>query len=172
VGADDEQSAAKLRELYAHVDAPFYHAPINVAEMIKYVNNSYHALKVAFANEVGVGLSFKAGTDDLRESPLVDLVEALLGKGYQIRIYDRNVNLARLMGANKSYIEHQIPHVSQLFVQSISELLEFAECVVIGNSDSEFRDIPERVSEEQIVVDLVRVDSTRESGGNYQGICW
>jgi len=262
VGTGDERSAEALRQLYKHVDAPFYNTDIAVAEMIKYVNNSYHALKVAFGNEVGLlckqlgidshqvmdffcrdtklnispvyfrpgfafggsclpkdlsainyrartfdvevpvlanvlpsnrnhlkhgfklitsqekrrigllGLSFKAGTDDLRESPLVELVEMLLGKGYEVRIYDRNVNLAKLVGANKSYIENVIPHVSQLFVQSMDELLQFAECVVVGNGDLEFRSVMDRVRAEQVVVDLVRIDPERVTGGNYHGICW
>jgi GDP-mannose 6-dehydrogenase len=262
VGTDDDRAAQRLRELYAHLSAPFHHAPVSVAEMIKYVNNSYHALKVAYANEVGslckslgidshrvmelfcadtklnispayfrpgfafggsclpkdlsainhkarsldlpvpvlagilpsnrvqlqhgfklvtsfgkkkiglLGLSFKAGTDDLRESPLVELVEQLIGKGYELRIYDRNVNLARLVGANKAYIEHSIPHVSQLFVQSMADLLEFAEVIVIGNGDPEFREVPESARAEQLIVDLVRVDPNRTSSGNYHGLSW
>lgn len=262
VGAHDERAAAALKQLYAPVNAPLYVVPIRVAELIKYVNNSYHALKVAFANEIGsickhldidshivmelfgrdtklnistayftpgfayggsclpkdlsainykareldlnvpvlasiaasnrqhirnglrmiqatgrkrvglLGLSFKAGTDDLRESPLVELVETLIGKGFAIRIYDRNVNLAKLMGANKSYIEQQIPHISQLFVHSVDELLEHSEVVVIGNGDNEFTAVPARIRDDQVLIDLVRVDSNRTSSGNYQGISW
>lgn len=262
VGTDSEEAASRLRELYSHLSAPFHHAPVAVAETIKYVNNSYHALKVAFANEVGslckalgvdshrvmelfcadtklniaptyfrpgfsfggsclpkdlsainykarsldmaapvlssilpsnrvqlqhgyklitglgkkrvglLGLSFKAGTDDLRESPLVELVEQLIGKGYEVRIYDRNVNLARLVGANKAYIEHSIPHVSQYFVGSMAELLQFAEVVVVGNGDAEFRTVMDQVRSDQQVVDFVRIDANRVTSGNYHGICW
>ncbi|MCX7626113.1 MAG: UDP-glucose/GDP-mannose dehydrogenase family protein [Candidatus Sumerlaeaceae bacterium] len=262
VGTNDERARELLRELYAPVGAEFIAVEPRVAEMLKYVNNSFHALKVAFANEIGeicksmgidshtvmelfmrdtklnispayfrpgyayggsclpkdlsalayqaqqldlpvpvlrniqesnrrhiefgirliqrtgkkkiglLGLSFKEGTDDLRESPLVVLVETLLGKGYSIKIYDRNVNLAKLMGANKAYIEKQIPHISQLFVASLDDIIAESECVVIGNKDPEFAQILERLRPDQLVVDLVRIDRHRTTGGNYEGICW
>lgn len=262
VGTRNELARARLRELYAPIGAEFIAVDIRVAEMLKYVNNSFHALKVAFANEIGqicktmgidshavmdlfvrdtklnispayfrpgyayggsclpkdlsalayeaqkrdlhlpvlsniqasnrrhiefgirlvqrtgkkkiglLGLSFKAGTDDLRESPLVVLVETLLGKGYAIKIYDRNVNLAKLMGANKAYIEKQIPHISQLFVSSLDDILAHSECIVIGNHDPEFAQVLERLRPDQVVVDLVRLDRNRISNGPYQGICW
>jgi GDP-mannose 6-dehydrogenase len=262
IGADDERAAAMLRELYSGIDAPVHVAPVKVAEMMKFVNNSYHALKVTFANEVGtvckalgvdshevmnlfgrdtrlnisttyfkpgfafggsclpkdlsalnhmarqanlsvpvlasiaasnrnhiqnglrliqatgkrriglLGLSFKAGTDDLRESPLVDVVETLLGKGYAVSIYDRNVNVSRLMGANKAYIEQQIPHIAQLFVADIEDILREAECIVIGNGDPEFADALNRVRQDQVVVDLVRATPHALNRGNYEGICW
>lgn len=262
VGTDSPKAEELLRELYGPVQAPFHAAPVRVAEMLKYVNNSFHALKVAFANEIGsickamdidshavmelfgrdtklnistayfrpgfayggsclpkdlsalayqarqldvpalvlsniqasnrahiqnglrlilstgkrsiglLGLSFKAGTDDLRESPLVEVVETLIGKGCAVRIYDRNVNLARLMGANKSYIEKQIPHIAQLFVQEIDEVLNACDCVVVGNNAPEFDDVPARLRPEQVVVDLVRVKGAGVSGNNYRGICW
>lgn len=262
VGTNDERARELLRELYAPVGAEFIAVEPRVAEMLKYVNNSFHALKVAFANEIGeickamgidshavmelfmrdtklnistayfrpgyayggsclpkdlsalayqaqqldlpvpvlrhiqesnrrhiefgirliqrtgkkkiglLGLSFKEGTDDLRESPLVVLVETLLGKGYAIKIYDRNVNLAKLMGANKAYIEKQIPHISQLFVPSLDDILAESECIVIGNKDPEFAQVIERVRPDQIIVDLVRLDRNRTTSGNYEGICW
>jgi GDP-mannose 6-dehydrogenase len=262
VGTSSERARELLRELYAPVGSEFVAVEQHAAEMLKYVNNSFHALKVAFANEIGeickslgidshavmelfvrdtklnispayfrpgfayggsclpkdlsalayqaqqldlpvpvlrhiqdsnrrhidfglrliqrtgrkkiglLGLSFKAGTDDLRESPLVVLVETLLGKGYAIRIYDRNVNLARLMGANKAYIEKQIPHISQLFVSSLDDVLAASECIVIGNKDPEFATVPDRLRPDQVIVDLVRIDRNRTSGDNYAGICW
>ncbi len=262
VGTTNQRAEQLLRDLYAPLGAEFFVVEPRVAEMLKYVNNSWHALKVAFANEIGeickslgidshavmtlfmrdtklnispaylkpgfayggsclpkdlsalayqaqqldlpvpvlrhiqesnrrhiefgirmiqrtgkrriglLGLTFKEGTDDLRESPLVVVVETLLGKGYSIRIYDRNVNLARLMGANKAYIEKQIPHISQLFVGSLDEILAESECIVIGNKDREFATIMDRVRPDQVVVDLVRIDSEWKTGNNYEGICW
>ncbi|MGI9301312.1 MAG: UDP binding domain-containing protein, partial [Gammaproteobacteria bacterium] len=123
---------------------------------------------------IGVlGISFKAGTDDLRESPLVELIERLLGKGYDIRIYDRNVQLASLTGANRDYILNRIPHISRLMVDSIGDVLAHAGTVIVGNGDKEFQDINARVTAGQCVVDLVRVDDLNvKEGARYDGICW
>jgi len=263
IGARDRAIAEKAQELYNHLDAPVYLTSIEVAETIKYASNAYHALKIAFANEMGtyckalgidshqvmeifaadnklnistaylkpgfafggsclpkdlrallyeakihdlqlpvlqsilpsneahlqraadmvtalrkkkvglLGLSFKAGTDDLRESPLVKLTETLLGKGYELRIYDRDVTLARLTGANKEYIEKEIPHLSCLLRKSLEEVIDFAEVLIVGNSDPEFAEILARRRPEQIVIDLVRIFA--EDGAalpNYRGICW
>ena len=104
-----------------------------------------------------LGFSFKAGTDDLRESPMVILAETLLGKGYALRIYDQNVLVARLTGANKDYIEQQIPHLSKLLCDSIDEVLDESDVVVIGNAAPEFGDAITRCRPDQIVLDLVRV---------------
>ena len=121
---------------------------------------------------VGVfGFSFKAGTDDLRESPMVTLIETLIGKGLQLQIYDRDVSLARLFGANKEYIERQIPHIAQLMRTSIDEVLEFAEVLVLGNKNEEFKAIEQTRREGQVVIDLVRLFDTTSSDC-YQGICW
>jgi GDP-mannose 6-dehydrogenase len=123
---------------------------------------------------VGVlGFSFKAGTDDLRESPMVTLIETLIGKGLQLAIYDRDVSLAKLFGANKQYIEREIPHISQLMRGSIDEVLADSEVLVIGNKAAEFRGIDGKVTKDQIVIDLVRLfDKPVGSNGSYQGICW
>lgn len=122
---------------------------------------------------VGIfGLSFKAGTDDLRESPVVELVERLLGKGYEIRIYDRNVNLARLIGANRDYILNHIPHIARLLTDNIEEVLDFGRTIVVGNADDEFKGIPERLTRDQVMVDLVRVNNWSSQEGKYDGICW
>ncbi|NMB68031.1 MAG: UDP-glucose/GDP-mannose dehydrogenase family protein [Chloroflexi bacterium] len=122
--------------------------------------------------KIGVlGLSFKAGTDDLRESPMVDLIEALLGKGYDIRIYDANVSLARLFGANKAYIEHAIPHISSLLCNSLEELGEHAEVLVVGYNAPEFLPLIRQPGRQ--VIDLARVVSEPdELGGAYDGIGW
>ncbi|HEX6142532.1 MAG TPA: UDP binding domain-containing protein, partial [Geminicoccaceae bacterium] len=118
-----------------------------------------------------LGFSFKAGTDDLRESPLVGLIEALLGKGCALRIYDRHVHTARLFGANREYIEKAIPHVSSLMCQSLDEVLEHAEVVVVGNRDPEFATVPDRLRPGQQLIDLVRV-RPEGAGAQGEGICW
>ena len=123
--------------------------------------------------KVGVlGFSFKAGTDDLRESPLVEVIEYLLGKGYDLRLYDRNVSLAALTGANRDYILNHIPHISRLMVQSIDEVLEFGQTLVIGNGAAEFKNILELLRPGQVVVDLVRIVNECSRSGEYDGICW
>jgi GDP-mannose 6-dehydrogenase len=261
IGADDEDTAGVVRNLYADIEAPIFVTTIKTAEMVKYVCNCFHALKVSFANEIGnickaleldshevmkvfcadtklnlssyylkpgfafggsclpkdlravsykakeldvetpllsaisvtnrlqveraldmvlrtgnkrvgvLGFSFKAGTDDLRESPMVTLIETLLGKGLELVIYDRDVSLARLFGSNKEYIEHEIPHIAKLMRSSIDEVLSAANTIVIGNKSEEFRQIESRLRPDQTVIDLVRLFE-RTSGNGYQGICW
>jgi GDP-mannose 6-dehydrogenase len=120
-----------------------------------------------------LGFSFKAGTDDLRESPIVILAEALLGKGYQLKIYDRNVSLAKLVGANKEYIEHQIPHLSSLLCDTVDEVLDGADVIVVGNAAPEFTAAVARCRPDQTVIDLVRLPVEREKlQAKYEGICW
>jgi len=120
-----------------------------------------------------LGFSFKAGTDDLRESPIVILAEALLGKGFSLCIYDRNVSIARLVGANREYINTQIPHLSSLLCESIDDVLEKSEVIVVGNASPEFSDALTRTRKDQIVLDLVRVRTARERiAADYRGICW
>ena len=262
IGETDLISGDLLTSLYDKIEAPLIRTDLETAEMVKYVDNCWHALKVGFANEIGnicktlgidghkvmdifcqdtklnissyylkpgfafggsclpkdlraltykakrmdldlpilnsilssnqrqiergiqmvmekgnkkvgvLGFSFKAGTDDLRESPIVELIERLLGKGYDIRLYDRNVNLASLVGANRDYILNHIPHISRLMVESLDEALSHADTLVIGNSDPEFRTILDRVNPEQVVVDLVRISDTQSGDGKYDGICW
>ena len=103
--------------------------------------------------------------------PLVAVIETLLGKGYELKLYDRNVSLAALTGANQDYILNRIPHISRLMVQSLDEVLDFAQTIVIGNNAPEFRQVPQRLSADQVVVDLARVSDV-VSGGGYDGICW
>jgi len=261
IGADDEETATIVSELYSNIDAPVFTTRIKTAEMVKYVCNCFHALKVSFANEIGnickaleldshevmkvfcadtklnlspyylkpgfafggsclpkdlravsykakeldvevpvlsaitatnklqvekaldmvlrtgnkqvgvLGFSFKAGTDDLRESPMVTLIETLIGKGLELVIYDRDVSLARLFGSNKAYIEEEIPHIAKLMRGTIDEVLEAANTIVIGNRSEEFRQIESRLRPGQTVIDLVRLFD-RTSGDGYQGICW
>lgn len=263
VGHNYRSDAEPTQALYENVQAPMITTTIRTAEMIKYAGNTWHALKVTFANEIGnlckrlnidshevmdifcrdeklnlssyymkpgfafggsclpkdvramqyrakeldlempviesiltsnqlqirhaldeivetgkkrvglLGFSFKAGTDDLRESPIVILAEALLGKGYQLCIYDRNVSLARLVGANKDYINKQIPHLSSLLCDSIDDVLDKSEIIVVGNQAPEFAEALTRTRPDHIVLDLVRVKTERDQiPGDYRGICW
>jgi GDP-mannose 6-dehydrogenase len=127
----------------------------------------------AGSRKVGVlGFSFKAGTDDLRESPLVELIERLIGKGFDLRLYDRNVNLAKLTGANRDYILNHVPHIANLMRESIGEVLEHADVVVIGNAATEFTQIPGMLRPGQKLIDLVRVRAQPATGTDYAGICW
>ncbi len=262
IGASDPKSAELVASLYKDLKAPLIVTDIEVAELAKYADNAWHAVKVAFANEIGVvakafgvdghavmdifcqdtklnlssyylkpgygfggsclpkdvralnyaaktqdldlpllasvlpsnvvhiergiqlilekdtakigilGFSFKAGTDDLRESPLVHVIETLIGKGKDLKVYDKNVNLAKLVGANKDYIMHRIPHISRLMVESIDTVLEHAEVIVIGNGDPAFKDILPRLKAGQQVIDLVRITEQKSEKGRYEGICW
>lgn len=123
--------------------------------------------------KVGIlGFSFKAGTDDLRESPMVEIIERLLGKGYEIRIYDRNVNLAKLTGTNRDYILNHISHIAQLMTDKMEDVLEFGETIVVGNNANEFNGVLEKLRDDQVMVDFVRITSQRSEEGKYEGICW
>lgn len=261
IGEIDTASGDLLAELYQKMDAPMIRTDLETAEMVKYVDNCWHALKVGFANEVGnickavgtdghrvmdifcqdtklnlspyylkpgfafggsclpkdlraltykgrsldldlpilnniipsnvlqierglnmiltqpgrkvgvLGFSFKAGTDDLRESPMVEVIERLLGKGYDIRIYDKNVNLACLVGANRDYILNLIPHIAKMMVQSVDDILAHADTIVIGNNSEEFHNILSLTRQGQQVIDLVRAIKGMQTNSEYQGIC-
>jgi len=262
IGEVDRESGDALASLYAKLDAPFIRTDVETAEMVKYVDNSWHALKIGFANEIGnlckslsidshkvmkifcedkklnispaylmpgfafggsclpkdlralsyaakthdlslpimnailpsnerqvaaglrlitdkgqrkvgiLGFSFKAGTDDLRESPMIEVIEHLIGKGYDLRIFDRNVKMASLVGANRDFILNRIPHISRLMVNGIDAVLSHAQTVVIGNKDPEFESIIDRLQPGQHLVDFVRITSRRSEPGKYDGICW
>src|SRR5271154_908164 len=117
---------------------------------------------------VGVlGFSFKAGTDDLRESPMIDIIERLIGKGYDLRIFDKNVNLACLVGANRDFILNHIPHISRLMVNGIDAVLEHAETVVIGNNDPSFQAVRSHIRDDQNLVDFVRITDGRSDNCSY-----
>ncbi len=126
------------------------------------------------ARRVGIlGMSFKAGTDDLRESPMVALIELLIGKGLELAIYDKEVSRANLVGANREYIEREVPHIWSLVRSSVSDVLAMAEVVVVGKSNAEFAGIESRLRSGQRVIDLVRAFPGRRSDGRtYEGICW
>jgi GDP-mannose 6-dehydrogenase len=267
IGASDERAAAVVRELYAALSAPLILTDLRTAEMIKYIDNSWHALKVTFANEVGrlckamgidgrlamrmfcqdtklnissaylrpgfafggsclpkdvraltyqgrlldvdtpvlssilasnqlhiahalgmiratgrrrvglLGLSFKEGTDDLRESPIVTLAELLIGKGYELSVYDRNVRLASLVGANREYILNHIPHIGRLMVDRPEQLIEQSDVVVVASADGEFAPLLEKLPQGKSVIDLVGAWSTDASARSahmeaYEGIAW
>lgn len=261
IGETDTQSGDLLASIYEKIDAPLIRTDLKTSEMVKYVDNAWHALKIGFANEIGnicktlgidghkvmdifcqdiklnisshylkpgfafggsclpkdlraltyrargldlnlpilnailpsnqlqverglrmimekgnkkvgvLGFSFKAGTDDLRESPVVEVIERLLGKGYDIRVYDRNVKLASLVGANRNYILNHIPHISKLMVASVDDVLSHSQTLVIGNNDPEFSSIFERINDGKVVVDLVHVANNGCDRVIYDGIC-
>jgi GDP-mannose 6-dehydrogenase len=260
IGTDNPRAAQLTRKMYQRIEAPVEETAIEAAELIKYVNNSFHALKVSFANEVGnickklgidshqlmnlfcmdqqlnlsayylkpgfafggsclpkdlkalqtlahdfylkspvlsavhesnenqkkqalrmilekdckkigmLGLSFKPGTDDLRLSPLVDLAESLLGKGYSLLIYDKNVNISKLTGTNKEYIDRHIPHLSELVSDDLEHVISNSELIVIAHKNPEFECINTRYPEKTFI-DLVKIKEG-VSQGNYEGICW
>jgi GDP-mannose 6-dehydrogenase len=137
------------------------------------IDIAYQMVRRTGCRRIGVlGFSFKAGTDDLRESPMVALIEMLIGKGYQVAVYDRNVSLANLHGANRSYIEQEIPHIAQLMRDSMAQVVDDSELLVIGNRSPEFKDALARLRSDQTVLDLVRINETPPDHPNYLGICW
>jgi GDP-mannose 6-dehydrogenase len=266
IGASDERTAARVKEIYASLSAPMLVTELRTAEMVKYVDNSWHALKVTFANEVGrlckameidgrevmrlfcqdtklnispaylrpgfafggsclpkdvraltyqgrlldvdtpvlssvlasnqvqiaqalsmvsatgkkriglMGLSFKEGTDDLRESPIVTLVEQLIGKGYELTIYDRNVKLASLVGANKDYILNHIPHIGRLLVEDFATLDAKSEVIVMATGEKGFGDMVRATcAADKPVVDLVgiwKLPGQEPAMSCYDGIAW
>lgn len=264
VGETDPRSGEMLLALYEGLPGQQFRVPIRVAEMTKYVDNSFHALKVGFANEIGAicsslaldshavmdifladtklnispaylrpgfafggsclpkdvralthtarrndldipllanlltsneshlrraadlvladgrrkvgifGLSFKQGTDDLRESPMVELTERLIGKGFDVKIYDANVVLSRLIGANRAYIRRQLPHVGDLLTDDIDSVLEHGEVLIVGSREPAIADVIDRAKSDQLIIDLVRLPKAVQLRGNpnYQGIGW
>ena len=262
IGELDCESGKMLASLYAGLDAPLIRTEIEIAEMIKYVDNSWHALKIGFANEIGnicksfsidallvmkifcqdtklnispaylkpgfafggsclpkdlralayaaklhdlelpiissilpsnemqiarglrlimetghkrigvLGFSFKEGTDDLRESPMIEVIEHLIGKGHDVRIFDKNVNLAKLVGANRDFILNRLPHISRLMARSVGEVLDHAQTVMIGNKEPDFADVATKLHEGQRLVDFVGISNQRSGNGKYHGICW
>ena len=137
------------------------------------VDRALGMIAEAGSKRVGVlGFSFKAGTDDLRESPLVELIERLIGKGYAVRVYDRNVSLAHLQGANRAYIEREIPHIASLMAETIEEVVSASDVVVIGNADPAFADVLADASAERTFIDLVGVEPHGARPARYRGIAW
>ena len=119
-----------------------------------------------------LGLSFKAGTDDLRESPIVEVVERLLGKGFDIKIYDRNVSLAKLVGANREFLLNRIPHISSLLEDNIEDVIEHADTLIFGNKDAEFLKFAHDFPKGKRCLDLVRLADDLPNESWYEGIAW
>lgn len=262
IGTGSEKGKEILKKVYSNLLAPIYFIRPEEAEMIKYANNNFHAMKISFANEIGnickayevdghvvmdivakdtklnlspyylkpgfafggsclpkdvrgltqiaqnkdlktpllssllesneyqvnkglqlimetgrkkigfLGFAFKSGTDDLRESPIVELIETLIGKGYEVLVYDSNVHLSSLMGKNKEYVNSHIPHIYKLLKEDVEEVINASEVLVIGNNAKEFSKILPNVPNDKIIIDLVRIDKQRVSKDNYVGICW
>lgn len=123
--------------------------------------------------KIGVlGFAFKSGTDDLRESPIVTVIETLIGKGYELAVYDSNVHLSSLLGKNKEYVNNHIPHIYKLLKEDINEVINSSDVIVIGNNSKEFKEVITKIPETKKIIDLVRIDPERTSNGNYVGICW
>jgi GDP-mannose 6-dehydrogenase len=137
------------------------------------IERALEMIKRTGHKRIGVlGFSFKAGTDDLRESPMVELIERLIGKGYTVRVYDRNVSLANLQGANRAYIEKEIPHIASLMAETVDDVISSSEMIVIGNGDEAFRRAVDEARPDQSILDLVRIGGGESSSAHYEGICW
>jgi GDP-mannose 6-dehydrogenase len=140
----------------------------------KQVELAFHLVRRTGKNRIGVlGLSFKAGTDDLRESPIVNLTETLIGKGYKVRVYDEEVSLARIYGANRRYIEQTIPHISSLMAASLEEVIQDSEVILVSKKGHQFPEVVSKLSDDKVVIDLVRLFAQRNGKPHtYEGICW
>jgi GDP-mannose 6-dehydrogenase len=159
------------RARQADIDTPILAATLESNK--KQIQRAFDMVMATGARKVGVlGLSFKAGTDDLRESPMVSLIELLYGKGMTVAIHDDHVSSARLVGANKEYIEKEIPHIWTMMRSTIPDVLSHADVVVIGNGSPAYRGVQPLLKDGQAVIDLVRAFGNRQSDTKYQGICW
>ncbi|MDT7759760.1 MAG: GDP-mannose 6-dehydrogenase, partial [Mycobacterium sp.] len=125
--------------------------------------------------KIGIfGLAFKPGTDDLRESPMVELAERLIGKGYDVRIYDANVALSKLLGANRAYLEEHLPHINQMLTGDVESVLEHGEIFIAGTNDRSVLEAVDRIGAEHTLIDLVRLPDAevRRLTPGYVGIAW
>jgi GDP-mannose 6-dehydrogenase len=159
---------SKLRD----VESPMLNSLLNSNRL--QVEKAVDQVRRTGKNKIGVlGLSFKAGTDDLRESPIVTLIESLIGKGYSISVYDEEVSLARIHGANKRYIEYSIPHISSLLKERIEDVVDKSEVLVVAKRCKSFEGSLTGLNHGSVVIDLVNLfsDSSRRPV-NYEGICW
>jgi GDP-mannose 6-dehydrogenase len=136
------------------------------------INRAYSMIAAHGQRRIGfIGLSFKPDTDDLRESPLVELAERLYGRGYQIKIYDPNIRLNRLTGANANFVRSRLPHLADLLKDDIETVIDDSDVIVVGNG-AEMNGSIKRVQPGVPIIDLVRLEKGRRSEGNYHGICW
>ena len=137
------------------------------------IQQAFRLVKSSGGSKIGVlGLSFKAGTDDVRESPIVILIEMLIGKGYQVSIYDEEVSLAKLYGANKRYLDETIPHVTSLMESSVSKVIEKSDVVIVSKKTDHFRNELEGATKDICIVDLVRIFGNSQIVSRYEGISW
>lgn len=137
------------------------------------IDRAFDLITAQGKKRIGIlGFSFKAGTDDLRESPIVEVIERLLGKGFELKLYDKNVSLAKLVGANRDYILNHIPHIAGLMVNSPEQILDHAEVLIIGNGAPEFAEISANRRADQCVIDLVRIGNETSESSGYEGIAW
>jgi len=136
------------------------------------INRAFDFIQKSGHKKIGIlGFAFKANTDDLRESPVVELVERLIGKGFEVSLYDENVYLSKLLGKNKDYIMNHIPHIYRLIKGTIAEVIAQSEMIVIGNKSKQFSDIVSQYPD-KIIFDLVRIEKGLKSEGNYRGLAW
>ena len=154
------------------VDTPVLRAVLESNERQKRLALSM--IRKTGRKKIGVlGLSFKNDTDDLRESPAVDLVETLVGKGYDVAVFDPNVTISTLIGSNKAFIDRELPHLSALMRESLQEVVCQAEVIVVTKRDKTFIDVFRQLREDQTLIDLVRIQkNTSQFDGRYQGIGW
>ena len=163
--------AVTYRARQLDIDTPVLSATLESNR--RQVQRAFDMVTATGSKRIGIlGLAFKSGTDDLREAPIVTLIEMLLGKGIEVAIFDREVRSARLIGANREYIEREIPHIWELMKASVEEVLAAGEVIVIGNGSKEFRGIEPQLRDGQVVIDLVRAFGARRSDATYQGIAW
>jgi GDP-mannose 6-dehydrogenase len=140
----------------------------------RHIKHAMDLIEQAGRNRIGIiGLSFKPGTDDMRESPIVSLMEMLIGKGYAVSVYDENVELGRLVGTNKTYLEREIPHIASVMSSSTEELVDWAEVVVIAHGGAISHRALSLLRKDHELIDLVGIESDQKaSRGTYEGICW
>jgi GDP-mannose 6-dehydrogenase len=163
--------ALRYRARAADVDTPLLDAVLEANA--NQVSRAYELVENCGARRVGmIGLSFKPETDDLRYSPLVDLAERLIGRGFQLKIYDPIIRLSRLKGANREHIRRRLPHIADLLLEKINELIEHSEVIVLGNRQVAKGIMPSLVASDKQIIDLVRVEREMRSADKYQGLCW
>jgi GDP-mannose 6-dehydrogenase len=139
----------------------------------KHLDHAFELVQRTGKKRIGIlGLSFKAGTDDLRESPIVILIERLLGKGYKLAIYDEEVSLSQLIGANRRYIEQTIPHIASLMKPTLAEVFAASEVVVVSKKNPEYQEAIAQIARGQMVIDFARILRPGQPPPGYEGICW